>query len=133
METKSYSYGTKLAGILFHLFFSVIFTVAVFLLALMIEKNIFSITDIGTENFLNSGYYTKCMEQKCSDLSEYIRLLQKGENRNAEEERLYLQYTNKFKQEDSNFCFWYKQNGIWYTNQPDKITWQCVDTQSYLM
>ena len=53
METKSYSYGTKLAGILFHLFFSVIFTVAVFLLALMIEKNIFSITDIGTENFLN--------------------------------------------------------------------------------
>lgn len=133
METKSYSYGTKLAGILFHLFFSVIFTVAVFLLALMIEKNIFSITDIGTENFLNSGYYTKCMEQKCSDLSEYIRLLQKGENRNAEEERLYLQYTNKFKQEDSNFCFWYKQNGIWYTNQPDTKTGQSFDTQTILM
>ena len=133
METKSYSYGTKLAGILFHLFFSVIFTVAVFLLALMIEKNIFSITDIGTENFLNSGYYTKCMEQKCSDLSEYIRLLQKGENRNAEEERLYLQYTNKFKQEDSNFCFWYKQNGIWYTNQPDTNTGQSFDTQTILM
>lgn len=133
METKSYSYGTKLAGILFHLFFSVIFTVAVFLLAVMIEKNIFSITDIGTENFLNSGYYTKCMEQKCSDLSEYIRLLQKGENRTAEEERLYLQYTNKFKQEDSNFCFWYKQNGIWYTNQPDTKAGQSFDTQTILM
>lgn len=133
MEKKTYTYGTKLAGVIFHLFFTVIFTIAVFLLAAMIDKNILSLTDIGTDDFFESGYYIKCMEQKCSDLSEYVRLMQKGEKRKAEEERRYLQYTNKFKQEDSNFCFWYKQNDIWYTNQPDTREGQTFDTQTILM
>lgn len=133
MEKKTYTYGTKLTGVIFHLFFTVVFTIAVFLLAAMIDKNIFSLTDIGTEDFFKSGYYVKCMEQKCSDLSEYLRLMQKGEKRKSEEERRYLQYTNKFKQEDSNFCFWYKHNDIWYTNQPDTEEGQVFDTQTILM
>lgn len=133
MEKKSYTYGTKLTGVIIHLFFTVVLTSAVILLAAMIDKNIFSLTDIGTENFFDSGYYTKCMAQKCSELSDYLRLMQRGEHRKAEEERLYLQYTNKFKQEDSNFCFWYKQHGIWYTNQPDTKEGQIFDTQTILM
>lgn len=133
MGKKSYTYSMKLTGVIFHLFFNVVFTIAVFLLAAMIGKNIFSLTDIGTENFFGSGYYTKCMEQKCSDLNEYLHLQQKGEHRSAEEEQKYLQYTNIFKQPDSNFCFWYKQNGIWYTNQPDTEEGQVFDTQTILM
>ena len=46
MEKKTYTYGTKLTGVIFHLFFTVVFTIAVFLLAAMIDKNIFSLTDI---------------------------------------------------------------------------------------
>lgn len=133
MGKKSYTYSMKLTGVIFHLFFNVVFTIAVFLLAAMLGKNIFSLTDIGTEEFFSSGYYTKCMEQKCSDLSEYLHLQQKGERRSAEEERKYLQYTNIFKQPDSNFCFWYKQNGIWYTNQPDTEEGQAFDTQTIIM
>ena len=102
-----------------HLFFTVILTIAVYLLASLISKNILQVTDIGTDDFFNSGYYTKCMEQKCSELTDYLHLLQKGNKRSAEDDKRYLQYTNEFKREDTNFCYWYKQNGVWYTNQPD--------------
>ena len=40
MERKSYTYSMKLTGVIFHLFFNVVFTVAVFLLAAMLGKNI---------------------------------------------------------------------------------------------
>lgn len=51
------------------------------------------------------------MEQKCSELTDYLHLLQKGNKRSAEDDKRYLQYTNEFKREDTNFCYWYKQNG----------------------
>lgn len=132
MEKKTYTYGVKLAGVIFHLFFTVVFTVSVFLLAAMVGKNIFSLTDIGTEEFFDSGYYTKCMEQKCDNLSKYLHLMGKGEERSAEEERLYLQFTNQFKKEDSNFCFWYKEGGVWHTNRPDAEVGEGFDTQTAL-
>lgn len=133
MERKSYSYGMKLTGMILHLSFTVILTIAVFLLGALISKSILEVTDIGTDDFLSSGYYTKCMEQKCNDLTEYLHLLQKGANRSAEEDKHYLQYTNTFKREDTNFCFWYKANGIWYTNQPDTVEGQVFDTETILM
>mgnify|MGYP000357446755 CR=1 FL=1 len=97
MEKKSYTYGSKLAGMILHLFFTVILTIAVYLLASLISKNILQVTDIGTDDFFNSGYYTKCMEQKCSELTDYLHLLQKGNKRSAEDDKRYLQYTNEFK------------------------------------
>ena len=97
MESHPYSYGTKLTGLILHLFFTVVLTIAVFLLASMLSKNIFELSDVGTEQFLDSGYYTKCIEKKCDDLSDYLRLLIKGESRTSEENRRYLQYTNEFK------------------------------------
>ncbi len=133
MKKQSYTYGMKLVGLLLHLFFTVVLTVAVFLLATLMSKSILELTDIGTENFFSSGYYVRCMEQKCSDLSKYFRLQQKGERRTSEEDRRYLQYTNEFKREDTNFCYWYKQNGVWYTNQPDTEEGQEFDTQTVLM
>lgn len=133
MEKKSYTYGSKLAGMILHLFFTVILTIAVYLLASLISKNILQVTDIGTDDFFNSGYYTKCMEQKCSELTDYLHLLQKGNKRSAEDDKRYLQYTNEFKREDTNFCYWYKQNGVWYTNQPDSVEGQEFDTQTVLM
>ena len=133
MKKQSYTYGMKLVGLLLHLFFTVVLTVAVFLLATLMSKSILELTDIGTEDFFSSGYYVRCMEQKCSDLSKYFRLQQKGERRTSEEDRRYLQYTNEFKREDTNFCYWYKQNGVWYTNQPDTEEGQEFDTHSVLM
>lgn len=133
MENKSYSYGMKITGVLLHSFFTVILTMSVFLLVALMNKNILELTDIGTEDFLNSGYYLKCMEQKCSDLSEYMLLTQKGEFRNSEDDKLYLRYTNEFKQENTNFCYWYKVGGVWYTNQPDTKEGQTFDTQTILM
>ena len=40
------------------------------------------------------------------------RLKRKGGRRSAEEERRYLQYTSEFRQEDTNFCFWYKADDV---------------------
>lgn len=133
MENKSYGYGMKMTGVILHSFFTVIFTISIFLLVTAINKNIFQLTDIGTEDFLSSGYYLECMEQKCSRLSEYMLLMQEGELRDPEDDKLYLKYTNEFKQENTNFCYWYKVNGIWYTNQPDTTAGQIFDTETILM
>ena len=62
MESHPYSYGTKLTGLILHLFFTVVLTIAVFLLASMLSKY-FELSDVGTEQFLDSGYYTKCIEK----------------------------------------------------------------------
>ena len=133
MESHPYSYGTKLTGLILHLFFTVVLTIAVFLLASMLSKNIFELSDVGTEQFLDSGYYTKCIEKKCDDLSDYQRLLIKGESRTSEENRRYLQYTNEFKSGDSNFCYWYRIGEAWYTNQPDTKEGQEFDVEAVLM
>lgn len=133
MESHPYSYGTKLTGLILHLFFTVVLTIAVFLLASMLSKNIFELSDVGTEQFLDSGYYTKCIEKKCDDLSDYLRLLIKGESRTSEENRRYLQYTNEFKSGDSNFCYWYRIGEAWYTNQPDAKEGQEFDVEAVLM
>jgi signal transduction histidine kinase len=85
------------------------------------------------EYFLDSGYYTKCIEKKCDDLSDYLRLLIKGESRTSEENRRYLQYTNEFKSGDSNFCYWYRIGEAWYTNQPDTKEGQEFDVEAVLM
>ena len=133
MEKRSYSYGMKITGVLLHSFFTIVLTVSVFLLASLVSKNILELTDIETDDFLSSGYYLKCMEQKCNDLNDYLLLTQKGALRTAEDEKRYLQYTNEFKQESTNFCYWYKINGVWYTNQPDTREGQQFDTQTVLM
>lgn len=82
--------------------------------------------------FLESGYYTRCIEEKCGRLSEYFYLQEKGSWRNSEEERRYLQYTNEFKKEDTNFCYWYKQNSVWRTNQPDTVPGEEFDSETVL-
>ena len=133
MESHPYSYGTKLTGLILHLFFTVVLMIAVFLLASMLSKNIFELSDVGTEQFLDSGYYTKCIEKKCDDLSDYLRLLIKGESRTSEENRRYLQYTNEFKSGESNFCYWYRIGEAWYTNQPDTKEGQEFDVEAVLM
>ena len=133
MENHPYSYGTKLTGLILHLFFTVVLTISVFLLASMLSKNIFELSDVGTEQFLDSGYYTKCIEKKCGDLSDYLRLLIKGESRTSEENRRYLQYTNEFKSGESNFCYWYRIGEAWYTNQPDTKEGQEFDVEAVLM
>lgn len=133
MESHPYSYGTKLTGLILHLFFTVVLTIAVFLLASMLSKNIFELSDVGTEQFLDSGYYTKCIEKKCDDLSDYLRLLIKGESRTSEENRRHLQYTNEFKSGESNFCYWYRIGEAWYTNQPDTKEGQEFDVEAVLM
>ena len=133
MESHPYSYGTKLTGLILHLFFTVVLTIAVFLLASMLSKNIFELSDVGTEQFLDSGYYTKCIEKKCDDLSDYLRLLIKGESRTSEENRRYLQYPNEFKSGESNFCYWYRIGEAWYTNQPDTKEGQEFDVEAVLM
>lgn len=133
MENKSYSYGMKIAGVILHFFFTMILTMAVFMLSSLVNKNILEISDIGTRDFLHSGYYTQYIQKKCDNLAEYMYLLNKGENRTSEENRKYLQYTDEFKSEDTNFCFWYKKRGEWYTNQPDTREGQAFDAETVLM
>lgn len=133
MENKSYSIGVKITGVILHFFFTIILTLSLFLLGALISKNIFEFSDIGTRNFLNSGYYTQTIQTKCDHLGEYMYLRAKGEGRTAEENRKYLQYTDEFKPEDTNFCFWYKYRGGWITNQPDTYAGQDFDPELLMM
>lgn len=133
MENRTYSYGMKLTGLILHLFFTIILTMAVFLLSTMLEKRIFDILDIGTTNFLNSGYYTQCIQKKCDNLAEYLHLSLQGEALTTENNRKYLQYTDEFKPEDTNFCYWYQVGEMWYTNQPDAEEGRVFDPERVLM
>lgn len=133
MENKSYSIGVKITGVILHFFFTIILTLSLFLLGSLISKNIFEFSDIGTRNFLNSGYYTQTIQEKCDHLGEYMYLRVKGDGRTAEENRKYLQYTDEFKSEDTNFCFWYKFRGEWITNQPDTYAGQDFDPELLMM
>lgn len=133
MENKSYSYGVKITGVILHFFFTIILTLSLFLLGSLISKNIFEFSDIGTRNFLNSGYYTQTIQEKCDHLGEYMYLRVKGDERTAEENRKYLQYTDEFKAEDTNFCFWYKLKDQWVTNQPDTQEGQSFDPELLMM
>lgn len=133
MENKSYSYGVKLVGLLLHLFFTVMLTLSVCLLTSMIDKSIFELTDVGTSSFMKSGYYTQCIQKKCDNLADYLYLIQLGEERSSEENKRYLQYTDEFKSEDTNFCFWYKINNSWITNQPDMEDVTEFDAERVLM
>jgi len=133
MENKSYSYGVKITGVILHVFFTLVLTLSLFLLGSLVSKNIFELADIGTKNFLNSGYYTQTIQEKCDHLGEYMYLRGKGNNRTAEENRKYLQYTDEFKSEDTNFCFWYKFRGQWITNQPDTYEGQTFDPELLMM
>lgn len=131
MENKSYSNGMKIVGVMLHFFFTLILTIALFLLGQLMNKEILELTDIGTKEFLQSGYYTRCIQKKCSHLSEYLYLLLEDESHNAEENWKYLQYTNEFKSEDTNVYFWFKNKEGWYTNQSDKDE-QLFDTEAIL-
>ena len=133
MENKSYSIGVKITGVILHFFFTIILTLSLFLLGSLVSKNIFEFADIGTRNFLNSGYYTQTIQEKCDHLGEYMYLRAKGDGRTAEENRKYLQYTDEFKSEDTNFCFWYKIRGQWITNQPDTYEGQDFDPELLMM
>ena len=133
MENKNYSSGAKLAGLILHLFFTIILTMTVFLLGTMIEKSIFDFTDIGTTEFLRSGYYTQCIQKKCDNLADYLHLYLQGDELTTEDNKRYLQYTDEFKPEDTNFCYWYKVGEAWYTNQPDAEEGQVFDEERVLM
>lgn len=133
VENKSYSYGMKMAGVILHFFFTVILTMALVMLGSLGKKDILDVSDIGTREYVNSGYYTQCIQKKCDHLAEYMYLLNKGEERTAEENRKYLQYTDEFKSDDTNFCFWYKYKGVWHTNQPDTENGHEFDAESVLM
>ncbi len=133
MDNKSYSYSMKITGVILHFFFTVILTMSLFMIGTLMDKNILEPTDIGTKKFVNSGYYTQCIRKKCENLGEYMYLLGKGNDRTAEENRKYLQYTDEFKSENTNFCFWYKNGEVWYTNQPDAQEGKVFDAEIVLM
>ena len=80
MESHPYSYGTKLTGLILHLFFTVVLTIAVFLLASMLSKNIFELSDVGTEQFLDSGYYKFYEAYHLLKFSNEKQILEKAYN-----------------------------------------------------
>lgn len=127
MERTSYSLGKKITGIVLHQMFTIVLMVSVFLLGMLLSKNILAFSDAGSGNFLDSAYYLTCVEEKCDDLSAYLYLRQKGDDRKSEENRHYMQYLNEFRGENSNFIFWYKKADNWYSNHPDAVEKQQFD------
>lgn len=119
MEKKSYSYGMKLVGIIVHQFFMIIFTISVVLLSALFSRSMLDITDVGEQAFTKSDYYLACLEKKYEQLSDYMHLIHRPDGLSDEEQRRYLQYTNEFEAKDTNFTYWYIQEGQLYTNDPN--------------
>ena len=119
MENRTYNYGTKIAGIIIHQFFTILLVITLLMLGTMLGKNMLSTTDIGEASFVNSGYYVSCLGKKYEKLNEYLYLEQSHEDLQEEEERRYLEYTNEFQKDKTNFTYWCEVNGILYTNDPE--------------
>lgn len=113
---SSYRYGMKMAGIAIHQFFTILFVVSLFMLATLLGKSMLVTTDIGEASFKNSGYYLSTLGKKYYQLNEYLYLEQMRDELSDEEKRLYLEYTNTFQTEQSNFRYWCEVDGILYTN-----------------
>ena len=97
MDKKSFSNGSKITGVLLHMFFMIALTISVFLVGALLRKNILQMTDIGPVDFVESGYYVNLLEQKCDNLGMYLYLQKRGDKRTPDETALYLQYVNEFK------------------------------------
>lgn len=119
MEKKSYSYGMKLVGMIFHQFFTVLFTISMVLLSALFSRSMVDVADIGEDSFVKSAYYVSCVEKKYEQLSEYMSLSKRKEHLTEEERQRYLLEQNMFEAKDTNFTYWYMQNGILYTNDPN--------------
>lgn len=79
MGKKSYSYGMKLVGMIFHQFFTVLFTISMVLLGALFSRSMVDIVDIGENSFAKSAYYVSCVEKKYEQLSEYMHLTKQKE------------------------------------------------------
>ena len=126
MGKKSYSYGMKLVGMIFHQFFTVLFTISMVLLGALFSRSMVDIVDIGENSFAKSAYYVSCVEKKYEQLSEYMHLTKQKEQLTKEERQRYLMEQSMFEAKDTNFTYWYVQDGILYTNDSnaDRADWK---------
>ncbi len=116
MENRFNNYSAKMAGIVVHQFFTILLTVALFLLVTLLGKNMITTTDIAEESFENSGYYLACIGRKYERLNEYLHLEQRSDSLEEEKRRSYLEYKNEFQSESTNFVYWCEIEGNLYTN-----------------
>ena len=72
-------------------------------------------SDVGTDSFFDSSYYTKVLSGQLVDLGNYLQF--QGSREKSEKDTIkYKQYKMQFEGENSNLYYWYENGGDIRTN-----------------
>ena len=115
MGNTHYSNAFKTVAVLLQMFFLIIVIVVFSLLVNLFGRSMFTLSDVGTDSFFDSSYYTKVLSGQLVDLGNYLQF--QGSREKSEKDTIkYKQYKMQFEGENSNLYYWYENGGNIRTN-----------------
>lgn len=110
MGNTHYSNAFKTVAALLQMVFLIIVIVVFSLMVNLFGRSMFTLSDVGTDSFFDSSYYTNILSNELVDLGNYLQL--QGVRERSEKDTIkYKQYKMQFDEENSNLYYWYENSG----------------------
>ena len=110
MGDTHYSNTFKTVAVLMQMVFLIIVIVVFSLLVNLFGRSMFTLSDVGTDSFFDSSYYTKVLSSELIELGNYLQL--QGSREKSEKDTIkYKQYKMQFDDGDTNLYYWYENGG----------------------
>ncbi|MCM1257995.1 MAG: HAMP domain-containing histidine kinase [Roseburia sp.] len=115
MGNTHYNNAFKTVAVLMQMVFLIIVIVVFSLLVNLFGRSMFTLSDVGTDSFFDSSYFTKVLSSELIELGDYLAL-QGGRERSEKDTIKYKQYKMQFDEGDTNLYYWYENGGGIHTN-----------------
>lgn len=110
--------------------FLIIVIVVFSLLVNLFGRSMFTLSDVGTDSFFDSSYYTKVLSSELIELGNYLQL--QGSREKSEKDTIkYKQYKMQFDDGDTNLYYWYENGGSIRSNMELEGMYQREDVLEY--
>lgn len=138
MGNTHYSSAFKTVAVLMQMVCLIVVIVVFSLLVNLFGRSMFTLSDVGTDSFFDSSYYTKVLSSELVDLGNYLQL--QGSREKSEKDTInYKKYKMQFQEDNTNLCYWYENGGNIRTNmeiegkyQRDSVLEYARELGSYL-
>ena len=118
METKEFGNGFKTVAVLLQVVCLMIVIVTFSLILNLFERSRLSFRDIGNNySFFHSYFYMERVTEEVKDLAVYLQIKKTIPVREPDNVR-YKHLKLKFNTEETNFYYWFLQDGAILTNMP---------------
>lgn len=130
MGDTHYSNTFKTVAVLMQMVFLIIVIVVFSLLVNLFGRSMFTLSDVGTDSFFDSSYYTKVLSSELIELGNYLQL--QGSREKSEKDTIkYKQYKMQFDDGDTNLYYWYENGGSIRSNMELEGMYQREDVLEY--